>query len=113
MSYVGYTAALHAAWLALNLLPVQAWRQDQVGRAQAFVLAVLDLIPRTGALPVQLACEVSLVALIERFMYPSKYGAFCGAVLAKWRSAAVTEVLRARGTLSGDPAAPPPRPVLG
>ena len=61
----------------------------------------LDVIPRTSDLhELPFATENSMFALIEQLMSPQNYEpAFCAAVPRKWRSDAVTSVLRARGLL--------------
>ena len=48
----------------------------------------------------RLDAEAALVAMIETNMEPQNYEpSFCAAVLRKWRSSAVADVLRARGSL--------------
>ena len=70
--------------------------------AGVFVFQVfqgLDVIPRTAGLLEQgLAAEDALVALVEEHLTPQNYEpTFCAAVLRKWRSEAVSSMLRARG----------------
>ena len=53
-----------------------------------------------------LTIEASLVAMMEAHMKPQNFEpSFCAAVLRKWRSPAVTDVLRARGVLQTGAAA--------
>ena len=65
------------------------------------MLQGLDVIPRTAGVSAGLVVgEDSLVATVEEDMKPREYDpAFCAAVLRKWRSNAVSSVLRARGVL--------------
>ena len=65
-----------------------------------FVLAALDAIPRTAAMQTKFKGEDALVAIMEMHMKTSNIEpSFCAAVLRKWRSSAVADVLRARGAL--------------
>ena len=70
---------------------------------ESFVLQGLDVIPRTAGIPLRLQVdgEKHLVAQIEYVsMHPRGYEpAFYAAVLRKWRSDAVCNILRARGVL--------------
>ena len=83
------------------MLPVPLWPAAQKGMVESFVLQGLDIIPLTAGIPAHLiAGEDSLVAIIEENMNPDAYEpAFCAAVIRKWRSNAVSSVLRARGAL--------------
>ena len=64
------------------------------------VFQALDVIPLTAGFGRRCASERDLVAHIERNVSAQLYEpAFCAAVLRKWRSDAVSSVLRARGTL--------------
>ena len=68
---------------------------------ESFVLKGLDIIPRTAGISAELiAGENGVVSMVERNMNQQNYDpAFCAAVLHKWRSNAVSSVLRARGAL--------------
>ena len=65
------------------------------------MLQGLDVIPRTASVPAEhVAAEEYLGAFIEEHVSMQHHGStFCAAVLRKWRSAAVSNVLRARGVL--------------
>ena len=66
---------------------------------ESFVLQGLDFIPRTADMAIQIDAESDLVAAIEK-VNPQEYGpAFCASALRKWRSHAVSTVLRARVVL--------------
>ena len=77
------------------------WPTVQKRKVESFVLRGLDAIPRTAGIPAgKIYYEEDLVAIIKEEMTPCNYGsAFCTAVLRKWRSNAVSSVLRARGIL--------------
>ena len=96
----GYEALLNAVLhtLALDIeLPGSALPQES---ARSFVLTALDAIPRTATMQIKLPIETGLVAMIETNMKPQYFEpSFCAAVLRKWRSSAVADVLRARGML--------------
>jgi hypothetical protein len=97
---VGYSATLEAAYTALNLLQLQLGNADQRGRAQAFVLSVLGLIPQTAGLTVTFAVENHLVDIIDNNLDPARYHPdFWASLKALWRSPAVANVLRSRGAL--------------
>ena len=68
---------------------------------ESLVLQVLDVISRTAGIAARcIAGEDDVVAMIEMRMNPRTYGpVFCAPVLRKWRSNAVSSVLRARGVL--------------
>ena len=63
------------------------------------IFQALDVIPRSAGYRCQTGAEIDLVAFMLH-IFPQKCNpAFCAAVLRKWRSEAVSSVLRARGTL--------------
>lgn len=97
----GYETLLCALLNSLYLLPAPFWSASQRASLEAFILQGLDVIPRTAGIPADLiAGEVDVVSIIEEAMTPRKYGAaFCTAVLRKWRTEAVSSVLRSRGML--------------
>ena len=97
---LGYTTLMKAVYRTLALL--MALRGCALSResAHSFVLTALDAIPRTALLKAQLSSEEDLVAVMETRMKPQNFEpSFCAAVLRKWRSSAVADVLRARGVL--------------
>ena len=99
---MGYVSLLDALFRCLDLLPHLFWPAAQKRVVESFVLQGLDSIPLTAGIPAELiAGEDRLVASIEHEdMNPRLYGPlFCAAVLRKWRSDAVSSVLRARGVL--------------
>ena len=98
---MGYTILLDVMFRSLDHLRQTLWPQHERKLVESFVLQGLDVIPPTAGVPVHLiAGEDDLVAMIEMRMNPRTYGpVFCAAVLRKWRSAAVSNVLRARGVL--------------
>ena len=64
------------------------------------VFQALDVIPQTAEFKDRSGSELAVVALISEHVSPQNYEpAFCAAVLRKWRSNAVSSVLRARGSL--------------
>ena len=68
--------------------------------AHSFVLTALDAIPRTATTQTKFMSEANLVLMMETYMKPKNFEpTFCAAVLRKWRSSAVADVLRARGVL--------------
>ena len=74
--------------------------------AHAFVLTALDAIPRTATTHTRMESEANLVAIMETHIKPQNFEpSFCAAVLRKWRSSAVTDVLRTRGVLQAGVAA--------
>ena len=76
------------------------WPAEQQNFVKPFVLQALDVIPHTAGWIAVAEGEKYLVTLITEDMSPQKYEpAFCAAVLRKWRSDAVSSVLRARGVL--------------
>ena len=97
---LGYTILLDAVFLTLAL--VAELRGSGLSRksAHSFVLTALDAIPRTATTKTKLGSEEALVAMMETGMKPQNFEpSFCDAVLRKWRSSAVADVLRARGML--------------
>ena len=67
-------------------------------RSQA--LHALDVIPQSAGFHGDFPEEADLFAFITKHLTPQTYEpAFCAAVLRKWRSDAVSSVLRARGVL--------------
>ena len=100
-STLGYDTLLNAMYRSLDLLQEPLWPTVQKRMVESFVLRGLDVIPRTAGIPGDLmAHEDDLVAIIKEDMTPRNYGsAFCTAVLRKWRSNAMSSVLRARGIL--------------
>ena len=100
-STLGYKTLLSAVFRSLDLLPFPYWPQNERTMVESFVLRGLDVIPRTAGAPSHLiAGEDDLAAFIEQHLSPERNGpAFCDAMLRKWRSDAVSNVLRARGVL--------------
>ena len=100
-SVMGYNTLLDAMFRSLDLLSLPLWPAAQKRMAELFVLQGLDVIPLTAGIPARLiGNEGGLVLIIEEVMNPQKYEpAFCAGVLRKWRSNAVSSVLRARGVL--------------
>ena len=86
---------------SLDLLMLPYWPTVQKRMVESFVLQGLDVIPRTAGISAdQIAGEDDLLWKIKEDMKPRNYcSAFCTAVLRKWRSNAVSSVLRARGVL--------------
>ena len=97
---LGYSTLLDAVYHTLALL-IELRGTALLGEsAHSFVLTALDAIPRTAALQYRVGSEKHLVAMMETDMKPQKFEpSFCAAVLRKWRSSAVADVLRARGSL--------------
>ena len=97
---LGYTTLLDAVFLTLALLNELRGSGLPRESAHSFVLTALDAIPRTATMQTRSASEEALVAMIETNMTPQNFEpSFCAAVLRKWRSNAVADVLRARGVL--------------
>ena len=96
----GYEALLDAVYQTLALLmELRGFGMPQES-AHSFVLTALDAIPRTTTMQHRLGSEVVVVAIMETEMKPQNFEpSFCAAVLRKWRSNAVADVLRARGVL--------------
>ena len=103
---LGYETLLYAVLLTLALLMVLRGSAQQQESAHSFVLMALDAIPRTATMKYRIAAEDALVVMMETRMKPQNFEpSFCAAVLRKWRSSAVTDVLRARGVLQTGEAA--------
>ena len=105
---MGYVTLLLAMSRSLNLLPFPYWTAVQKRMVESFVLQGLDVIPRTAGVHADLIVgeERVVVKIVEEGMNPRDYEpAFCAAVLRKWRSNAVSSVLRARGVLQSGIAA--------
>ena len=101
-STMGYETLLLAIFSALNFLSLPLWPTAQKRTVESFVLQGLDVIPRTAGIKADLiAGEGDVVAIIEENMLNMETytPGFCAAVLRKWRSNAVSSVLRARGVL--------------
>ena len=100
-STMKYVALVHAMFRSLDLLQLPYWPTVQKRMVESFVLRGLDVIPRTDGIPADhIKCEFALVACIEEDVSPRSHGrVFCDAVRRKWRSNAVSSVLRARGVL--------------
>ena len=97
---LGYKSLLDAVSNTLLLLVELQGSALPRESAHSFVLTALDTIPRTATLQGKLGSEVALVAIIEQRMTPQYFEpSFCAAMLCKWRSSAVANVLRARGSL--------------
>ena len=94
---LGYTMLLRAVFQTLNLLVELQDTALQRESAHSFVLTALDAIPRTATLQLSLTSEAALVEMMETRIKP--HYSFRAAVLRKWRSSAVADVLRARGVL--------------
>ena len=96
----GYVMLLDAVFLTLALLSELRGSALPRGSAPSFVLTALDAIPRTATMQSRLGSEDALVAMMEMDMKPQNFEpSFCTAVLRNWRSSAVADVLRARGSL--------------
>ena len=96
----GYTTLMKAVYNTLALLVEVQGSLMTRESAHSFVLTALDVIPRTATMQHKLQSEASLVAMMETHMKPQYFEpSFCAAVLRKWRSHAVADVLRARGSL--------------
>ena len=103
---LGYETLVNAAYQTLNLLMVLRGSALPRESAHSFVLTALDAVPRTATMETRLQSEAGLVVLMEtRMKSPNFKPSFCDAVLRKWRSSAVTDVLRARGVLQTGAAA--------
>ena len=97
---LGYTALLSAVFQTLNLLVEIGGSKLSRESGHSFVLTALDAIPRTATMQYRLQSELDLVAMMETDVTPQNFEpSFCAAVLRKWRSNAVADVLRARGSL--------------
>ena len=100
-SAMGYNTLVLAMVRSLDSLPFPYLPTAQKRSVESFVLQGLDVIPRTaGVLANLIAGENSLVTVIEKHLSPQHHGrTFYTTVLRKWRSDAVSSVLRARGDL--------------
>ena len=101
-SVLGYNILLEAITRCLDLVRHPFWPQLERKMLESFVLQGLDVIPRTAGIPAHLiAGEDRVLMTIERHMPTSNNydPSFYAAVLRKWRSDAVSSVLRARGVL--------------
>ena len=98
---MGYGTLVDAMFRGLDLLPCPWWPAAQKRSVEWFVLRGLDVIPRTaGILAGMIAGEEQLVVSVETLITSRLYDpVFYAAVLRKWRSEAVSSVLRARGIL--------------
>ena len=98
---LGYKTLMDAVCVTLALLMDLHGSALPRESAHSFVLTALDAIPRTAAIiTVRTGREACLVAMMETQMTPQNFEpSFCTAVLRKWRSSAVADVLRARGRL--------------
>ena len=97
---LGYVTLLNAVFHTLALLMNLRHFALPQESAHSFVLTALDVILRTAAMQTRTQSETDLVAMIEQHMNPKNFEpSFCAAVLRKWRSRAVADVLRARGSL--------------
>ena len=100
-STMGYNTLLETMFTCLDLLQQPLWPTVQKRMVESLVLRGLEVIPRTAGIPADaIIGEGGLVTIIKEDLTPRKYGsAFCTAVIRKWRSNAVSSVLRARGVL--------------
>ena len=99
-STMGFNILLDAIVRGLDLLRIPWWPAAQKRSVESFVLQGLDAIPHTAGLAYTIIGEDVVVAMIEKHMNPRDYEpALCASVLRKWRSQAVSSVLRARGVL--------------
>ena len=97
---LGYDTLLNAVYQTLALLMKLRGSALPRETVHSFILTALDAIPRTATMQDKLPSEMDLVAVIETHMKPQNFEpSFCTAVLRKWRSSAVADVLRARGVL--------------
>ena len=96
---LGYATLLEVVFTTLNLLMVLRGSLPRVS-AHSFVLTALGAIPRTATMETRLPAEFALVGMMDSYMKPQNFEpSFCAAVLRKWHSSAVADVLRARGVL--------------
>ena len=97
---LGYETLINAVYDTLALLMELRGSGLPRESAHSFVLTALDAIPRMATMQYRPSSERSLVAMMETYMKPQNFEpSFCAAVLRKWRSSAVADVLRARGSL--------------
>ena len=96
----GYNTLIGAVFITLALLHELRRSTLPWESAHSLVLTALDAIPQTATMRNRSQIEAALVAMIEKDMNPQRFEpSFCAAVLRKWRSSAVADVLCARGTL--------------
>ena len=100
---VGYVVLLNALIRSLDFLSNlfrPLWPAEQQTSVEAFVLQALDFIPQTANVMTHALVESTLVEMMDGYVKPQNYEpGFCAAVRRKWRSEAVSSVLRARGVL--------------
>ena len=98
---LGYATLLRAAFHSLALLVELRGFALVRDSAKFFVLTALDAIPRTATIDFKLDVEADVVATMDMMATkPENFEpSFYAAVLRKWRSSAVADVLRARGSL--------------
>ena len=97
---LGYAALLDAVFNTLALLAELQGSALPRESAHSFGLTALDAIPRTATMQFRSGSESALVKMVETHMKPQNFEpTFYAAVLRKWRSSAVADVLRARGVL--------------
>ena len=101
VSAMGYNTLMYAMDRSLDLLALPFWPAAQKKMVESFVLQGLDVIPQTAGIPAQLVpVEIRLVKFVEENMNPRDYEpTFHASVIRKWRSNAVSRVLRARDVL--------------
>ena len=101
VSASGYNLLLSAAYRSLNHLTLHFWAAAERRSVESFVLRALDVIPRMAEMHAGLAPkEADIVAFMEQYMKRRYFEHdFRSAVLRKWRSEAVSSVLRAHGVL--------------
>ena len=103
---MGYDVLLDVVINTVKLLGSRRWPRAQEASAQSFVLAALDVIPRTAGCVHVVTAEGSVVHVVELMSedpvhpaYRDVDAAFRNALLRKWRSPAISDVLRSRGSL--------------
>ena len=97
---LGYETLSFSVFHVLNLLIELRGFALRRESAHSFVLTAINAIPRTATMQYKLVSEEGLVGVMETRMNPQNLEpSFCAAVLRKWRSSAVADVLRARGVL--------------
>ena len=97
---LGYSTLLDAVYFTLALLDELRGFPLLRESARSFVLTAFDVIQRTATMQYRLMSEEALVRMMETRMKPQNFEpSFCTAVLRKWRSSAVSDVLRVRGVL--------------
>ena len=97
---LGYKTLLDAVFITLALLGILRDFVLPRESAHSFLLTALNVIPRTATMEMTISFEATLVSMMETNMKLQNYEpSFCAAVLRKWRSSAVADVLRVRGVL--------------